>query len=81
MTISTWLICIGLGLNILGAVLLVFFALPNGLQLEDGNLTECEKRKRRLTPCMVRLSLTLLVVGFVLQIVGTVIAGSESNGC
>ena len=80
MDIAEYLICLGLVLDILGAVLLFCYGLPSKfpkredfLVLERGNDSQHDDRERERFMRMAHLGLILLMVGFGFQIVGTVI--------
>lgn len=72
MTLSQWLICIGLALDIFGVVMLFLYGLPSRMPSADaftwGAPSEAEGKRFKWKSYA---GLGLLVVGFALQIVGT----------
>ena len=80
-TLNQWLICVGLGLDIIGVILLYRYGLsnklpeqgmtirwPNGETEED--VKKIERDKRHII-FLSHCGITLLVLGFILQIIGT----------
>ena len=81
-TIFMTLINLGLLLDIIGVVLLWCFGLPPDVRREGQSYIlaegedQTEKRKAKLYDCLSKLGLFLIIFGFIVQIVGNVIAGS-----
>ena len=82
MTINQWLTCIGLGLDICGVCLLFWFGLSSRLTPTlEGVLTWRRPPQRSenareivVVKMLAHLGLILLVLGFVLQIAGSVLS-------
>ena len=65
---------IGLGLNIVGVIIIFFFGLPPGID-RDGyirivaeQIDEEEKKKAKIYDRLAMLAITLIGIGFILQL-------------
>jgi len=73
---SSFLIIIGLLLDVIGVALIWAFGMPrNYFANDDGNLkleepSEAERKKRKLHKWLSGLGLFLIILGFIFQIVG-----------
>ena len=69
---------LGLGLDIVGAILLYFFGLPSKVLVDDASadwLDRAEQRYPRIAWVCKRLGLWLLIAGFVCQWIGVARSG------
>lgn len=73
--ISQSLICFGLGLDILGVIALYFYGLPSrypeNVTHTWGTNQRADPKKQRRFRCLSYSGLLSLVLGFALQIIGT----------
>jgi hypothetical protein len=69
---------LGLGCNIVGAVMLFFYGLPSKLKEHGGSILleerkkaekKCKKENKKITRSSY-IALTLILIGFILQIIG-----------
>lgn len=77
-----WFTCVGLGLDIIGVILLYRYGLPSrypekgmSIRWPSGEDEASKKRERQRFRRLSDMGLALLVIGFVLQIVGTLWLG------
>ena len=77
MTMSQGLICMGLGLDIVGVILLYRYGLPSRYPEDGISLIwpggDSDPKEQNRFKNLSRSAIILLILGFVLQIVGTIL--------